>query len=200
LARNVRACLADPLLLALYAQSLLIMGGFVAVYNYLGFRLEGPGFGLPAVVVSLIFAAYGAGTVSSRLVGRWVPRFGRVKVLAAGTITMIVGIVLTLFTSLITVVLGLLVLTAGTFVAHATASAWVGHRASVGRAQATALYNVARYTGSALIGWLAGFAWVGYGWSVTAGVVIALAVLALIVAAVGRRLGALVSGAVQRPR
>lgn len=73
LAGNIRHCLGDPKLLALYAQPLLIMGGLVAVYNYLGFRLEGPAFGLPVIAASLIFAAYGAGTVSSRLVGRWVP-------------------------------------------------------------------------------------------------------------------------------
>lgn len=178
---NIRSCLSDPLLLALYVQPMLIMGGFVAVYNYLGFRLEGPAFGLPRVVASLIFAAYAAGTVSSRLVGRWVPRFGRTRVLAGGTIATICGVVLTLSSSLVMVVAGLLVLTAGTFVAHATASGWVGQRARVGRAQATALYNVALYTGSAVIGWLVGFAWTAAGWSATAAVVIGLAFVALIV-------------------
>ncbi|WP_344801300.1 MFS transporter, partial [Microlunatus ginsengisoli] len=187
LAGNVRACVSDPLLVALYLQPMLIMGGFVAVYNYLGFRLEGPEFGLPTVVASLIFAAYGAGTVSSRLVGRWIPRFGRPAVLLAGTAAMIVGAVLTLGPSLVLVVAGLLVLTAGTFVAHATASAWVGHRARVGRAQATALYNVALYTGSAVIGWLVGFVWVSRGWPATVAVVIALALLAMAVAGAGQR-------------
>jgi predicted MFS family arabinose efflux permease len=184
---NVRGCLSNPLLLALYAQPMLIMGGFVAVYNYLGFRLEGPSFGLPAVVVSLIFAAYAAGTVSSRLVGRWVPRFGHPVVLAGGTVVTICGVVLTLSSSLVVVVVGLLVLTAGTFVAHATASAWVGQHARVARAQATALYNVALYTGSAVIGWLVGFVWTAAGWSATAAVVIGLALLALLVGYVGQR-------------
>ena len=187
LAGRVRACLSDPLLLVLYLQPMLIMGGFVAVYNYLGFRLEGPAFGLPAVLASLIFAAYGAGTVSSRLVGRWAPRFGRGPVLVAGTLTMIIGVLLTLASSLIFVVAGLLILTAGAFVAHATASAWVGHRAVVGRAQATALYNVAFYTGSAVIGWLVGFAWIGGGWSATVGAVVGLALVAAAVAALTGR-------------
>jgi predicted MFS family arabinose efflux permease len=188
LAGNISACLADPLLVALYLQPMLIMGGFVAVYNYLGFRLEGPGFGLPAVVASLIFAAYGAGTVSARLVGRWIPRFGRPAVLAVGTVIMIAGTLITLGSSLWCVVAGLLVLTAGTFAAHATASSWVGHRARVGRSQATALYNVALYTGSASIGWLVGLAWVSSGWTATAVVVIALALVALVVAFGGQRL------------
>ena len=118
----------------------------VAIYNYLGFRLEGPAFGLPVIAASLIFAAYGAGTVSSRLVGRWVPRFGRRRVLTAGTLAMITGALLTLGDRLALVIIGLLILTAGAFVVHAVASAWVGHHARVGRAQATALYNVSLYT------------------------------------------------------
>ncbi len=180
---NVRRCLADRTLLALYAQPLLVMGGLVAIYNYLGFRLEGPAFGLPVIVASLIFAAYGAGTVSSRLVGRWVPRHGRRRVLTAGTLTMIIGTLLTLSDRLPLVITGLLILTAGAFTVHAVASAWVGHHAHVGRGQATALYNVSLYTGSAVIGWLAGFGWVAFGWPATAAVVVLLAATAWAIAA-----------------
>lgn len=187
LAGNIRHCLRDPKLLALYAQPLLIMGGLVAVYNYLGFRLEGQAFGLPVVAASLIFAAYAAGTVSSRLVGRWVPRYGRRRVLAAGTVTMIIGTGLTLSSALGLVITGLLILTAGAFMVHAVASAWVGHQATVGRAQATALYNVALYTGSAAVGWLTGFAWIALGWPATACVVMGLAVVALVIGLVGHR-------------
>jgi len=68
-------------------------------------------------------------------------------------------------------------------VAHAVASAWVGHHALVGRAQATALYNVSLYTGSAVFGWVAGFGWVAFGWPATVVVVTVLAVIALVIAA-----------------
>lgn len=183
LGETLRRCLSDRTLLALYAQPLLIMGGLVAVYNYLGFRLEGPGFGLPVIAASLIFAAYGAGTVSSRLVGRGVPRFGRRPVLITGLLTMITGTLLTLSAWLPGVITGLVILTAGAFVVHAVASAWVGHHAHVGRAQATALYNVSLYTGSAVIGWVAGLGWVAFGWSATVGVVVVLAAIALLIAA-----------------
>jgi predicted MFS family arabinose efflux permease len=179
---GVRTSVRDPWLLALYAQGALLMGGFVAVYNYLAFRLEGPEFALPATIGSLIFGAYAAGTVSSRLTGRLVPRFGRRAVLAAGTVTMVAGAVATLSGSLPVVVAGLLVFTAGFFAAHATASAWVGARATTGRAQATALYNVAYYSGSAVVGWLLGYAWSGRGWGGVVASVVTLAVVALGVA------------------
>ncbi|WP_323100353.1 MFS transporter [Intrasporangium sp. YIM S08009] len=179
---GVHTSLRDPWLLALYAQGALLMGGFVAVYNYLAFRLEGPEFALPATLGSLIFAAYAAGTVSSRLTGRLVPRFGRRTVLVGGTVTMVAGAVVTLSGVLVLVVVGLLVFTAGFFAAHATASAWVGARATTGRAQATALYNVAYYSGSAVVGWLLGYAWSGRGWAGVVASVVTLALVALGVA------------------
>ena len=181
-ADGIRTSLRDRALVALFAQGALLMGGFVAVYNYLAFRLEGPEFGLPATVGSLIFTAYAAGTVSSRLSGRWVPRLGRRRVLIGGTLTMAGGALLTLSHSLAVVVVGLLLLTAGFFAAHATASAWVGARATTGRAQATALYNVAYYSGSALVGWVLGYAWSGPGWVGVVGAVTGLTAVAVVVA------------------
>ena len=47
-ARTLAGHLRNPRLLALYVQAFLLMGGFVAVYNYLGFRLSGEPFSLPA--------------------------------------------------------------------------------------------------------------------------------------------------------
>jgi len=184
---GIRTSLRDPWLLALYAQGALLMGGFVAVYNYLAFRLEGPEFALPATIGSLIFAAYAAGTVSSRLTGRLVPRFGRRSVLVGGTVTMVAGALATLSGALVLVVTGLLVFTAGFFAAHAIASAWVGARATTGRAQATALYNVAYYSGSAVVGWLLGYAWSGRGWAGVVAAVVTLALVALVVALAGLR-------------
>jgi len=184
---GIRTSLRDPWLLALYAQGALLMGGFVAVYNYLAFRLEDPEFALPATIGSLIFAAYAAGTVSSRLTGRLVPRFGRRSVLVGGTVTMVAGALATLSGALVLVVTGLLVFTAGFFAAHAIASAWVGARATTGRAQATALYNVAYYSGSAVVGWLLGYAWSGRGWAGVVAAVVTLALVALVVALAGLR-------------
>jgi YNFM family putative membrane transporter len=103
---------------------------------------------------------------------------------------MIAGTLLTLADRLALVIIGLLILTAGAFVVHAVASAWVGHHARVGRAQATALYNVSLYTGSAVIGWVAGFGWVALGWPATVVVVVGLAAIALVIAARIERGGA----------
>jgi len=173
-------------LLVLYAQAFLLMGGFVATYNYLGYRLERPPFDIPVTVTALIFLAYLGGTVSSRVAGGLAVRFGRRAVLLVSVATMAAGILATIPDRLPLILAGLLVMTAGFFGAHSIASGWVGARARSGRAQATSLYNLFYYAGSSLFGWLGGLAFLA-GWIGTAVMVACLAGCALLVAVSGAR-------------
>ncbi|WP_072805775.1 MFS transporter [Rhodococcoides yunnanense] len=175
------ANLREPGMLALYAQGFLLMGGFVAIYNFLGFRLEGAQFGLPQSLISLIFVAYLSGTVSSRVAGQLAVRRGRGPVLAGATAVMIAGVALTISSNLIVILLGLVVLTVGFFAAHAIASGWTGQRAVVGRAQATSLYNLFYYGGSSIVGWCGGLMFQQFGWTAMALFVMGLAVLAAVI-------------------
>ena len=182
LAVRVRGALADRGLLVLYAQALLLMGAFVTVYNYLGFRLLEPPFSLSQAVVGLLFVVYLAGTASSSLAGRLAGR-GRLRVLVGSAAVFVLGALLTLSSSIVVVVAGLVLLTAGFFAAHAVASGWVGARARPRfRAQASALYTFAYYAGSSVLGWLGGFAFADGGWAVVVGVVVALVVAAALLA------------------
>lgn len=175
--------LKSPRLLVLYAQGFLLMGAFVALYNYLGFRLLGEPFGLPQLFVSLIFVAYLSGTVSASWAGGVASRFGPQRVLVGAGLVMIAGVALTAVDQLAVVLVGLVVATAGFFAAHAIASGWTGREAVVGRAQASSLYNLAYYAGSSLFGWFGGIVLAWAGWDAVAGLVIALVLLAGILAA-----------------
>jgi YNFM family putative membrane transporter len=62
------------------------------------------------------------------------------------------------------VIAGIAVLTAGFFGAHSVASAWVGLRATTGRAQASALYLFFYYAGSSVVGAAAGLLWRAGAW------------------------------------
>ncbi len=73
----MRELLRDRSIVRLCLLAFLLMGGFVACYNYLTFRLEAAPLGLSTTVTSLLFLAYLAGTVSSPLAGRLSDRFGR---------------------------------------------------------------------------------------------------------------------------
>lgn len=182
LAGRLIANLRNPALLAMYAQGLLLMGGFVAVYNYLGFRLGADPFFLPATLTSLLFLAYLAGTFSARFAGGLSARLGRRRVLTGGTVTMAAGVALTMAPWLPVILLGLLVLTAGFFAAHAMASGWTPALAKTGSAQAAALYNLFYYIGSSLIGWCGGIVFQSLGWNALALMVMILAGLAMALA------------------
>jgi predicted MFS family arabinose efflux permease len=165
----------NPRLLALYVQAFLLMGGFVAVYNYLGFRLSGEPFSLPATAISLIFLAYLSGTVSARWAAGLTSRFGRRTVLIAGTALMAGGLALTLTEQLAAILAGLLLFTGGFFAAHSIGSGWTGLIATTGRAQAASLYNLAYYLGSSVLGWAGGLVFQRFGWTALALTVIGLA-------------------------
>ena len=148
--------LRDPGQMALYFSGFMYMGSFVAVYNYLGFRLTHPPYSLPIAVVSLLFVAFLIGTVTSPFAGTAAERYGRLPVLLSAAAVMAIGTLITLAAPLWAVFVGLLVLTAGFFGTHSICSGWVGVRHSTGRAQASSIYNLFYYTGSSLLGWFAG--------------------------------------------
>ena len=163
-ARGVRTSLSNRVLIALYVQGALLMGSFVAVYNFFAFRLEAPQFGVPAGLAAFIFGAYFAGTVSSRFAGGMAVRFGQRAVVLSSCAIMVAGLALTLIPNVIVMIGGLVLFTFGFFGAHSTNSIWVGRHAPVARAQAISVYNIAVYTGSGVVGWIAGFIWDGYSW------------------------------------
>lgn len=181
------AKLRDPRQVSLYLQGFLLMGGFVAVYNYLGFRLGEAPFSLPQSVASSLFLAYLAGTWSSRaagtLAGRLAAHGGRRTVLLGSIAVMAAGLALTLAAWLPAVVLGLVVFTGGFFAAHSIASGWAPFLASTGRAQASSLYNLFYYAGSSLLGWIGGFFFQLWGWAGLSGFVGVLLAVAAAVAA-----------------
>jgi predicted MFS family arabinose efflux permease len=184
LGRRLWTNLRTPRQLALYAQGFLLMGGFVAMYNYLGFRLAGAPFGLPQTMVSLVFVAYLAGTWSSARAGSLASRLGRRPVLLGAIAVMVVGVLLTLTSILIVVLIGLLVATAGFFAAHAIASGWTAWEATAGKAQAASLYNFFYYAGSSVFGWLGGMFFAEAGWGGTAEMIVTLALVAGVVATI----------------
>ncbi len=184
LTHRLLANLRSPRQLTLFAQGFLLMGGFVAIYNYLAFRLTAAPYHLPVTAVSLIFFAYLAGTCAAPRAGALATRFGRKAVLLASIAIMITGVLITMCANLFAVLVGLVVATVGFFGAHAIATGWAGRGATVGKAQASSLYNLFYYAGSSIIGWFGGIALSGAGWTGVAVTVLILATVAAVVAAI----------------
>jgi predicted MFS family arabinose efflux permease len=182
---RIRLALSDRYVWVFYLQAFLLMGGFVTVYNLLAFRLLDNPYRLPASLVSLLFLTYLVGTIGSSGVGRLVARFGRRAVLAAAGYGMALGVSLTLATSLWIILAGLVMLTFCFFVAHAIASTWAGQRVPAARSQASALYSLAYYAGSSVLGFAGALLFDRSGWIGAMVGVIAVVMTAATVAAFG---------------
>jgi YNFM family putative membrane transporter len=174
--------LGDQALPWLYVEGFLLMGAFVTIYNYTGFRLLAPPFSLTQSQVGLIFLLYIVGSFSSAYVGGLAGRLGRRKVLWVLVAAMICGVALTALRPIMMILAGIGLITGAFFAAHSTASAWVGQRAGRDKAQASALYLLFYYLGSSTLGSVGGLAWTHGGWAGVTTFTLALTGAALIVA------------------
>ena len=167
--RGVTTLFADPAMRLLYAESFLLMGVFVTIYNYAGFRLMGPPYGLSQSAVGAVFLLYVLGSISSARFGTLAGRLGRRTIFWVPVVVLIAGVALTAMQPLALVIAGIAVVTIGFFGAHSIASAWVGRLAQGvagggARGQAAAFYLFFYYMGSSVLGSAGGFAWTHAGW------------------------------------
>lgn len=164
LLNNFAVHLANDQLRRLFLLAFLLMGGFVALFNYVGFRLAAAPFNLSSSLIGLLFTVYLVGIFSAGWAGRLVSRLGARRVMQASIGIMLAGVALCATPWLIAAVAGLALFTLGFFAAHAVASGQVGQRANIAKAQASALYLCAYYLGSSVIGYAAGHVWDHAGW------------------------------------
>ncbi len=173
--------LRDPGLRLMFCQGFLLMGTFVTVYNYIGYRLVAPPYNLSQSAVGAIFIVYLVGVFSSAWVGDLAGRLGRGKVLWGPIILMWLGLSITLVHQLAAIIAGVAVLTFGFFGAHSIVSSWVGLRATHAKAQASSLYLFFYYVGSSVVGSTGGFFWNAFGWPGVAAFTGALLLMAVVV-------------------
>jgi len=163
----------------LFLCAFLLMGSFVALYNYLTFRLVAPPFSLGQTAVGAIFLLYLVGTWASAWSGQLADRIGRRNVLWMMVGVMLAGLLCTWLSWLPAVVLGVALFTFGYFGAHTTCSGWVSRRAGASRALAAAIYLSAYYLGSSVLGTSVGLAWDHGAWPAVATMLICLCLAVL---------------------
>lgn len=162
--RDARVMLADPGLPWLFLIGFLLMGTFIALYNYLAYRLIEAPYRLGQSAIGTIYLLYLLGSAASALAGRLADRHGRRNVLWIMLGLLAAGLAITLAAPLGAIVAGVAVSTFGFFAAHALASGWVSRRAPERPALAAALYLFGYYLGASVIGTAAGKAWSAGGW------------------------------------
>jgi YNFM family putative membrane transporter len=166
----------------LFVEGFLLLGAFVTVYNYLGYRLLAAPYNLSQAVVGLIFGIYLVGTFSSAWMGHLAGKLGRRKVLWTAFALMLAGVALTMTRPLPLIMLGIVAVTFGFFGGHSIVSSWVGRRAGAAKAQASSVYLFCYYMGSSVAGASGGLFYASHGWQGVALFVGALVLAGLLIA------------------
>lgn len=154
----------NPRLAGLFVLPFLLMGTFVSLYNFLGYRLIGD-FGLGQALAGSVFLLYLFGTVASATAGRLAARIGRGRVLVGGAVLALVALPVTAVGSLPLVVAATALFTTGFFAVHSVASGWVGALATRDRAEASGTYLGCYYLGSSILGYTSGVVYHLAGWT-----------------------------------
>ncbi len=178
---NFRLHWHDKGLPLLFAEGFLLMGSFVTMFNYIGYRLLSDPYHLSQAIVGLLSVVYLTGSYSSPKAGAMTSRFGRGPVLLASTLIMLIGILITALAPVAVIFLGMMLFTAGFFAAHSVASSWIGRRARRAKGQASSLYLFCYYVGSSVAGTLGGVFWHSFGWNGVVAFISVMLLLALLV-------------------
>ncbi|OIK11347.1 MFS transporter [Bacillus sp. MUM 116] len=171
----------EPGLIYLFIIGFLLMGGFVSLYNYIGFQLIKPPYSLSQTLVGFIFIVYIVGTFSSTWMGMLADQHGKRKILQLSLFILLIGVCITLNANLWVKILGIAVFTFGFFAGHSIASGWVGKVATHDKAQAASLYLFFYYAGSSIGGTVSGIFYSDFGWPGVVTMIIALALISIVV-------------------
>lgn len=171
-------------LLTLNIIGFLIMGGFAALYNYIGYSLMAPPYNLSQTVVGCIFVVYLIGTFSSTYMGKLADSHGSSRILCLSIGIMLLGCLVTLHGNLYIKIIGVATLTFGFFGSHSVASSWVGKCALSDKAQASSLYLLFFYLGASMIGTIGGQFLSSYGWGGVVFLISSVLLIALLLSSV----------------
>lgn len=162
--RQMGRHLGQPVLIAMFLLAGLMLGSFVSIYNYIGFRLSGEPFRLPHQVIASIYLMYLIGSAGSMSAGILSDRMGTRKVMVTLLILAIVGLLFLLPAHLLPVILGLSIFTFCFFGVHAIASRIVSQYIPKERSTAISLYLLFYYIGSSVLGTGTGIIMHHLGW------------------------------------
>lgn len=155
--RQMQRILRNKRILAMYVVGICLMGSFVSIYNYLGFKLEAPPYNLPHYLIALIFLMYAFGIVGNLVAGRLSDHYSVKKMLFLALTLLFIGLGLMYMSNLFVVLVGLTIFTIAFFSGHTIASRVVTQLGGKAKSSATALYWFFYYMGSTLLGSSTGF-------------------------------------------
>lgn len=171
------ANLRDPAMRAAFGIGFCILFAFIGTFTYVNFVLVGQPFGLGMMRLGFVYFVFLPSIVTTPFAGGIALYFGTRMTCAASLAFAALGLPLMLLPSLRAVLVGMVLLSVGTFFAQAVATGFVGRVARADRASASGTYLACYFLGG-LIGSLAlGRLYDSIGWpACVGGIALALAV------------------------
>jgi MFS family permease len=154
-----------------------------ATLTYLSFHLSAPPFNASPAFLGSIFVVYLVGSGVALWLGPVIAWLGRRTFILCVLGLWAFGILITLSSSLVVIVIGLIIVSTCGILTQATSNSFVATTAKEGTSSAVGLYVTCFYIGGTFGGWLPGVAYESAGWpAVLAMVVVMIAIQASIVA------------------
>ncbi|WP_207060591.1 MFS transporter [Motiliproteus sp. SC1-56] len=163
--RDLGGHLRNPLLLAAYAVGGLNFFIFANQYSFITYVLSEAPYSLPPTWLGMLFLTYLSGTLGSALSGRVAQQLPQSLCMLLGILILMSGSLVTLIDSLPAIIGGLLINSFGFFFCHSMASSWINRHAQGARASASSLYLVFYYLGASAGGIYLNLFWLPWGWS-----------------------------------
>ena len=154
----------NPVLSKLFFMGFLLMGSFITLFNYIGYRLMLKPFFLSQTTIGLLSIIYLIGVYSSPQAGLLIRKYNKVIILIIALIMMIFGILVTQWNLLSLIILGLFFFAAGFFAAHSVTSTWISQYAKTNKGSTSSIYLFSYYLGSSIFGTFSGIFWTLGGW------------------------------------
>ncbi|ACL63078.1 MFS transporter [Methylobacterium nodulans] len=139
--------LANPTLLAAFGIGFCILFAFLGTFTYVNFVLTGSPFLVGPMTLGFVYFVFLPSLLTTPLAGRFSGRLGFRRALVMALLIAVLGLPLLTFPALPVVLIGLVLVGIGTFLAQAIATGVVGRSAMGERASASGLYLLFYYLG-----------------------------------------------------
>ncbi len=185
------AHLRNKRLMAACAVGFCVLFSLVGAFTYVNLHLAASPFNLSAAGLANVFTVYLLGVFVTPFAGRHIERWGFMRSLLGALAVSSAGLMLTLLPSVFWVVVGLAICSTGVFLCQSATISSIAKSVTEGRSLATGIYYMSYYGGGAAGSWLAGLAYVAWGWhGSVATIALFQGLAAAIVAIVWRRAAA----------
>jgi MFS transporter, YNFM family, putative membrane transport protein len=173
--------LKNPALRASFAIGFCILFAFIGTFTFVNFVLVQPPLGVGAMTLGFVYFVFVPAMATTPLAGRAVSRFGTRPAFWAALGVAALGLPLLILPSLPAVLLGMVLVGAGTFFAQACATGFVGRAATMERGAASGLYLASYFFGGLVGSAVLGPIFDMFGWKAcVGGIAVALLIAALL--------------------